>query len=98
MQERLDKLQNVIDQKEGDLIDKILNDPDNVTSQELADYIDNDVVDEKLKDYIDNIIEEAERGNIEKGDDVQIVRLITFLERSKRSWLRNTSLNMKQSF
>lgn len=85
LQERLDKLQNVIDQKEGDLIDKILNDPDNVTSQELADYTDNDVVDEKLKDYIDNIIEEAEHGNIEKGDVVQIVRLITFLERSKRS-------------
>ncbi|WP_444896862.1 GA-like domain-containing protein, partial [Lysinibacillus sphaericus] len=85
LQERLDKLQDVIDQKEGDLIDKILNEPDNVTSQELADYTDNDVVDEKLKDYIDNIIEEAEKGNIEKGDVVQIVRLITFLERSKRS-------------
>ncbi|UXJ71419.1 S-layer homology domain-containing protein [Lysinibacillus fusiformis] len=85
LQERLDKLQDVIDQKEGDLIDKILNDPNNVTSQELADYTDNDVIDEKLKDYIDNIIEEAENGNIEKGDVVQIVRLITFLERSKRS-------------
>ena len=85
LQERLDKLQDVIDQKEGDLIDKILNDPDNVTSQELADYTDNDVVDEKLKDYIDTIIEEAENGNITKDDVVQIVRLITFLERAKRS-------------
>ncbi|PIJ98206.1 hypothetical protein CTN02_10695 [Lysinibacillus sphaericus] len=85
LQERLDKLQDVIDQKEGDLIDKILNDPDNVTSQELADYTDNDVVNEKLKDYIENIIEEAETGNITKDDVVQIVRLITFLERSKRS-------------
>ncbi|WDV09279.1 leucine-rich repeat protein [Lysinibacillus irui] len=85
LQERLDKLQDVIDQKEGDLIDKILNDPDHVTSQELADYTDNDVVDEKLKDYIENILEEAENGNITKDDVVQIVRLITFLERSKRS-------------
>lgn len=85
LQERLDKLQDVIDQKEGDLIDKILNDPDHVTSQELADYTDNDVVDEKLKDYIENILEEAENGNITKDDVVQIVRLITFLERAKRS-------------
>lgn len=85
LQERLDKLQDVIDQKEGDLIDKIINDPDHVTSQELADYTDNDVVDEKLKDYIENILEEAENGNITKDDIVQIVRLITFLERSKRS-------------
>lgn len=85
LQERLDKLQDVIDQKEGDLIDKIINDPDDVTSQELADYTDNDVVDEKLKDYIENILEEAENGNITKDDVVQIVRLITFLERSKRS-------------
>jgi len=85
LQERLDKLQDVIDQKEGDLIDKIINDPDHVTSQELADYTDNDVVDEKLKDYIENILEETENGNITKDDVVQIVRLITFLERSKRS-------------
>lgn len=85
LQERLDKLQDVIDQKEGDLIDKILNDPDHVTSQEIADYTDNDVVDEKLKDYIENILEEAENGNITKDDVVQIVRLITFLERAKRS-------------
>ncbi|ACA42271.1 S-layer homology domain-containing protein [Lysinibacillus sphaericus] len=85
LQERLDKLQDVIDQKEGNLIDKILNDPDNVTSQELADFTDNDVVDEKLRDYIENIIEEAENGSITKDDVVQIVRLITFLEQSKRS-------------
>lgn len=85
LQERLDNLQDVIDQKEGNLIDKILNDPDNVTSQELADFTDNDVVDEKLRDYIENIIEEAENGSITKDDVVQIVRLITFLEQSKRS-------------
>ncbi|MGN4128124.1 S-layer homology domain-containing protein [Lysinibacillus sphaericus] len=83
LQARLDALQIAIDDKAKDLIDKLVNEPENVTPQELADYTGETVYEEIMDEYIDKIIKESD--NLTKDKVIQIVRLLNFLEKSKRS-------------
>lgn len=83
LQDRLNALQILIDNKVKDLLDKLINDPSSVTSQELADYTGETVYEEIMDEYIDKIIEESD--NLSKEKVIQIVKLLNALELSKRS-------------
>lgn len=86
LQERLDLLKESVLGKDKDLVDKIIDTPNEVTSQELADYTDEMVYDEILNDYIDEF--KAIGDSITKEQVVEVVRIITALEKAKRSLIK----------
>lgn len=82
LQIRLDALQIEIDNKKEDLLDKIINDLESVTSDELADYTGEKVYEELMPDYregIDNL-----GDTVTKEQVIQVVKLINALELAKR--------------
>lgn len=82
LQNRLDVLQIEIDNKKEDLLDKIINDLESVTSDELADYTGEKVYEELMPDYregIDNL-----GDTVTKEQVIQVVKLINALELAKR--------------
>ncbi len=88
LQKRLDAVQIAIDNKQTDLLDKIINDLDNVTAGELADYTGQEVFEELLPEYIEGI---GELGDtVTKEQVIEVVKLISSIELAKRE--------MKESF
>ncbi|UXJ71367.1 S-layer homology domain-containing protein [Lysinibacillus fusiformis] len=85
LQQRLDALQKAIDEKKEDLLDKIINDLDNVTAKELADYTGEDVYEELLREYLEEI---GKLGDtVTKEQIIEIIKVINSLEISKREML-----------
>lgn len=83
LQERLDTLQKALDDKKTDLLDEIVNNIDNVTPQELADYTNHTVYEELMDDYRKEIVKIGD--SITKEQVIEIVKLISSLEEAKRS-------------
>jgi len=82
LQNRLDALQIEIDNKKEDWLDKIINDLESVTSDELADYTGEKVYEELMPDYregIDNL-----GDTVTKEQVIKVVKLINALELAKR--------------
>ncbi|MDD1504869.1 S-layer homology domain-containing protein [Lysinibacillus sp. CNPSo 3705] len=86
LQKRLDALQMAIDNKKEDLLDKIINELDNVTSQELADYISDEdvpVYEELLPNYKEAI---GKLGDtVTKQQVIEAIKLVNTLEMLKRT-------------
>lgn len=87
LQDRLDALQLILDGKVKDLLDEIINNPNDVTPGDLADYTDETVYEELMPDYIDEMGEIGE--TITKDQVIEVVRLINKLEIAKRSMLNS---------
>lgn len=87
LQKRLDALQLAIDSKKEDLLDKIINDLDNVTSQELADYLSEEkdvpVYEELLPEYKDEIGKLGD--SVTKEQIIQVIKLVNAIEMAKRT-------------
>lgn len=82
LQNRLDALQILIDNKKEDLLDKIINDLDSVTSNELADYTGEKVYEELMPDYREAIDKLGD--SVTKEQVIKVVKLINALELAKR--------------
>ncbi|MEB2282575.1 S-layer homology domain-containing protein [Lysinibacillus xylanilyticus] len=86
LQKRLDALQLAIDNKKEDLLDKIINNLDNVTSQELADYINDEnlpVYEELLPEYKEAIDKLGD--TVTKEQVIQVIKLVNAIEIAKRT-------------
>lgn len=80
---RLDALQQKIDNKQKNLLDKIVTDLVHVTEQELADFTGIYVYKELLNNYLDIIGQIGE--DVTKEQVIEATKLITNLEEAKRS-------------
>ncbi|MGE7843525.1 S-layer homology domain-containing protein [Lysinibacillus sp. NPDC093712] len=90
LQKRLDAVQIAIDNKQTDLLDKIINDLDNVTAGELADYTGQEVFEELLPEYIEGI---GKLGDtVTKEQVIKVVKVISSLELAKRE-MKETFIN-----
>ncbi|MFY0520543.1 S-layer homology domain-containing protein [Lysinibacillus sp. UGB7] len=87
LQARLDSLQIAIDNKVKDLLDKIINDLDNVTAEELADYTDQEVYEELMPEYQEEIGKLGD--SVTKEQVIEVVKVINAIEFAKREMLPN---------
>lgn len=82
LQNRLDALQILIDNKKEDLLNKIINDLDSVTSNEFADYTGEKVYEELMPNYREAIDKLGD--SVTKEQVINVVKLINALELAKR--------------